>query len=78
MPAEVTLCTQITDEIVAAFNQLIPQLSSSARIPTRSELEEIAANESLFNRPRSSPAEYHFRFFNPGHFSDSHRCARLD
>lgn len=47
MPAEVILCTQITDEVVTAFNRLIPQLSSSARIPTRSELEEIAANESL-------------------------------
>ena len=47
MPAEVTLCIQITDEIVAAFDRLVPQLSSSARVPTRIELEEIAANESL-------------------------------
>ena len=44
---EVFLCKHVDDEIMAAFERLVPQLSSSAVMPTRQELEEIAANESL-------------------------------
>jgi ribosomal protein S18 acetylase RimI-like enzyme len=44
----ITLVTEITDDIHQAFEKLIPQLSSSAAVPTRAELEEIAANESFF------------------------------
>ncbi|MGC8780035.1 MAG: GNAT family N-acetyltransferase [Anaerolineae bacterium] len=33
--------TTVTDELIAAFEQLIPQLSSSNLPPTRAELEEI-------------------------------------
>ncbi|HML40554.1 MAG TPA: GNAT family N-acetyltransferase [Bellilinea sp.] len=47
MPITVEICQQVTDEVVAAFERLVPQLSSSARVPSRSELNEIAANESL-------------------------------
>ena len=47
MPITVEICQQITDEVTAAFERLVPQLSSSARVPSRSELNEIAANESL-------------------------------
>ena len=47
MPIEISICKQVTDEVVAAFERLVPQLSSSAHIPSRTELEEIAANESL-------------------------------
>lgn len=36
--------TQVTDEIVEAFQRLIPQLSSSNPPPTRAELEEIVAS----------------------------------
>ena len=44
---EVFLCKYVDDEIMAAFERLVPQLSSSAVMPTRQEVEEIAANESL-------------------------------
>jgi ribosomal protein S18 acetylase RimI-like enzyme len=47
MPITVEICQQVTDEVAAAFERLVPQLSSSARVPSRSELNEIAANESL-------------------------------
>ncbi len=44
----IALVTEITDEIHQAFTRLIPQLSSSAALPTLGELQEIAANESFF------------------------------
>ncbi len=45
---EITRITQVSDEIVAAFERLLPQLSSSAVIPSRAEIQDIASNESLF------------------------------
>ncbi len=45
---EITRITQVTDEIVAAFEHLLPQLSSSAIIPSPAEIQEIASNDSLF------------------------------
>jgi ribosomal protein S18 acetylase RimI-like enzyme len=44
---EIERITEISDEVVDAFNFLIPQLSTSSLIPTREQLAEIAANESL-------------------------------
>ena len=44
---EIERITEISDEVVDAFNFLIPQLSTSSLIPTREHLAEIAANESL-------------------------------
>ncbi len=44
---EISLLTEVTDEVVQAFAQLLPQLSSSAMIPTREQLQEIADNESF-------------------------------
>lgn len=38
--------TQVDDELVAAFESLIPQLSSSSRPPTRAELEEIVRSDA--------------------------------
>jgi len=38
--------TRVTDEIVEAFARLIPQLSASASIPTREEIEAMAASEA--------------------------------
>lgn len=38
--------TEVTDDIVAAFEQLIPQLSSSSPPPTREYLERIIASEA--------------------------------
>jgi len=45
---EVTRIIEVTDEISAAFNYLIPQLSSSSAIPSKEQLQEIATNDSLF------------------------------
>jgi len=45
---EISLLTEVTDEIVESFAQLLPQLSTSAVIPTRAELQEIADNDSFF------------------------------
>jgi ribosomal protein S18 acetylase RimI-like enzyme len=44
--AQVTEITEITDEVVAAFERLIPQLSSSNPPPTAEELAAIAASEA--------------------------------
>jgi ribosomal protein S18 acetylase RimI-like enzyme len=40
----VTRPTTVSDELVAAFARLMPQLSSSASPPTREALEEIVAS----------------------------------
>jgi ribosomal protein S18 acetylase RimI-like enzyme len=45
---EITKVTQVTDEVYAAFQRLIPQLSTSAVVPTRDQLVEIVANENFF------------------------------
>jgi ribosomal protein S18 acetylase RimI-like enzyme len=37
----ITQATTVSDELVTAFARLVPQLSSSARAPTRAELEAI-------------------------------------
>lgn len=41
---QIEIATQLTEEIVEAFNRLIPQLSSSSAIPTRAELEELVSS----------------------------------
>jgi ribosomal protein S18 acetylase RimI-like enzyme len=38
---EITIANEVTDELVAAFERLIPQLSSSNLPPARQELAEI-------------------------------------
>lgn len=40
---QIEIATQVNEELVEAFNRLIPQLSSSATIPTRQELEDLVA-----------------------------------
>jgi ribosomal protein S18 acetylase RimI-like enzyme len=40
----VTRATTVSDELVAAFARLVPQLSSSAQAPTRAELEEMVSS----------------------------------
>lgn len=48
MAVVVEKATQVTDEVVAAFEMLIPQLSSSNPPPTREQLAEIVhAPESV-------------------------------
>ena len=41
---QIEIAAQVTDELVEAFNRLIPQLSSSAAIPTLTELEELVTS----------------------------------
>jgi len=43
--ANITEITQITDEIAAAFERLIPQLSG--KYPSRAELAEIVASQGM-------------------------------
>lgn len=43
---EISIVTEITDELLEAFDRLIPQLSSSAPVPTPEELAEIAFSPS--------------------------------
>ena len=40
----VTQATTVSDELVAAFARLVPQLSTSAQLPTRAELEQIVSS----------------------------------
>lgn len=44
MSADITIAAEVTDELVEAFDRLIPQLSSSSPPPGRDGLEEIVAN----------------------------------
>lgn len=44
---DISLLTQVTDEVVDAFARLMPQLSSSAAIPSIAELQDIADHDSL-------------------------------
>lgn len=46
MAIEVSIQTECNDEVVDAFTRLIPMLSSSAKIPTREELDEIIRSEA--------------------------------
>ncbi|MEY3091991.1 MAG: hypothetical protein RL413_136 [Actinomycetota bacterium] len=46
MPADVSVCREVTDEVVQAFGVLIPQLSRSNPAPTRAELEALVASEA--------------------------------
>jgi len=41
---QIEIATQVNDELVEAFNRLVPQLSSSAAIPTHHELEELVSS----------------------------------
>jgi ribosomal protein S18 acetylase RimI-like enzyme len=40
----ITQATTVSDELVAAFARLVPQLSSTAKAPTRAELEAIVSS----------------------------------
>ncbi|MEA4909359.1 MAG: GNAT family N-acetyltransferase [Chloroflexi bacterium] len=43
---EVFEITQVDDEVVNAFARLVPQLSSSSRLPTREELQDMVASRA--------------------------------
>ena len=44
MPVDVTEATEVTPELVAAFERLTPQLSRSSPAPTEAELAEIVGS----------------------------------
>ena len=44
--ARVMICHEVTEEVVQAFEMLIPQLSKSNPPPSRTELEEMVASEA--------------------------------
>lgn len=44
---EIFEAKEVTDELVEAFNCLIPQLSSSARVPDRHEIQEIVESQAV-------------------------------
>lgn len=46
MEIRIDIATSVTDELVAAFERLVPQLSSSSPPPTREHLERIVDSDS--------------------------------
>jgi ribosomal protein S18 acetylase RimI-like enzyme len=44
VPVTASIADQVDDELVVAFERLIPQLSSSSPPPSREQLEEIVAS----------------------------------
>jgi ribosomal protein S18 acetylase RimI-like enzyme len=54
---EIVECTQVTDEVVLAFERLTPQLSRSNPPPTRAQLAEIVASSAtILLLARSGPS----------------------
>ncbi len=46
MNTSITIATEATDELVQAFAELIPQLSSSSPPPSRDQLQRIISSDS--------------------------------
>ena len=46
MEIQIAIASTVTDELVSAFDRLIPQLSSSSPPPTREQLEDIVGSDS--------------------------------
>ena len=46
MEIRIEVATSVTDELIAAFERLVPQLSSSSPPPTREHLERIVDSDS--------------------------------
>jgi len=44
---EIYEAKEVTDELVKAFQCLVPQLSSSAQVPTRAEIQEIVDSQAV-------------------------------
>ncbi len=45
---DISIATEVNDELVQAFERLIPQLSTSAKVPTREQIEEIVRSQGDF------------------------------
>ena len=46
MTIEISICDEVNDAVVAAFAELVPQLSGSSSPPTAEELNKIVAHEA--------------------------------
>ena len=46
MTIEISICEEVTEAVVSAFAELIPQLSRSSPLPTAEELHHIVAHEA--------------------------------
>ena len=46
MPIEISICESVDEIVVAAFERLIPQLSSSSSLPTAEQLVEILDHDA--------------------------------
>ncbi len=46
MPIEISICESVDEIVVAAFERLIPQLSSSSSLPTAEQLVEILGHDA--------------------------------
>ena len=46
MTIEISECTQVNQEVVEAFEKLIPQLSNSSSAPTFEELERMVSHDA--------------------------------
>ena len=46
MTIEISICDEVNDAVVAAFAELVPQLSRSSSPPTAEELNKIVAHEA--------------------------------
>ena len=46
MSATISIATEVTDELVQAFAQLVPQLSAANPPPTREQLQTIVSSEA--------------------------------
>lgn len=44
---EIVIITEVTDELVQAFDLLIPQLSTSAAVPNRAEIAGMIAGDEI-------------------------------
>ncbi len=47
MPVAITRITEVTDELVAALERLVPQLSATTPPPTRAEVAEMVSSPAI-------------------------------
>ncbi len=45
---DISIATEVTGELVEAFQRLIPQLSTTAVVPSRAQIEEIVQSQGDF------------------------------
>ena len=71
--------TAVTPELVESIGRLIPQLSTSAAIPTADQLEaRCRRRRPTANRTRPEPGKPDRRHPDPGPVPNPHRCPGLD